>query len=182
MLLIAVMIQTPHRVRAARRLRNANDERFSCRICYGDGQYSVSEECDHFYCGDCIRYALEAILREDYETAAAQIIQSIKATRQVAIDKGNWSNAWLLTGEEDVLSRKRFAAGEEELETIAGYNIAMAEISRKLGKGLKDQISSEDDETLEGGVSKKQQRKLAAAAAAKKKKEEAEKARKAAGG
>ena len=62
MLLIAVMIQTP-RVRAARRLRNANDERFSCRICYGDGQYSVSEECDHFYCGDCIRYALEAILK-----------------------------------------------------------------------------------------------------------------------
>ena len=48
MLLIAVMIQTP-RVRAARRLRNANDERFSCRICYGDGQYSVSARHTRFY-------------------------------------------------------------------------------------------------------------------------------------
>ena len=33
-----------------------------CEICYNDSKYGVSTECLHFYCEDCIRGSLEAIL------------------------------------------------------------------------------------------------------------------------
>ena len=39
------------------------DEKYDCLVCYGDGEYCMSVECgNHYYCGDCLRGSLEAIL------------------------------------------------------------------------------------------------------------------------
>lgn len=35
-----------------------------CGICYDKAQYGISSECMHFFCGECIRASLEAILEQ----------------------------------------------------------------------------------------------------------------------
>ena len=37
-------------------------DEFPCEVCYDDSKYGVSTECLHFYCEDCIRGSLEAII------------------------------------------------------------------------------------------------------------------------
>ena len=32
-------------------------------MCFGDGQFSLSADCDHYFCGDCARSSLRAMLR-----------------------------------------------------------------------------------------------------------------------
>lgn len=36
------------------------------QVCYDDSKYGVSTECLHFYCEDCIRGSLEAILDQGH--------------------------------------------------------------------------------------------------------------------
>ena len=38
------------------------DEAKPCRICFCGSEYGLTTECDHFYCGDCIRLAFQAML------------------------------------------------------------------------------------------------------------------------
>eukprot|EP00466_Bigelowiella_natans_P008205 jgi/Bigna1/73943/fgenesh1_pg.26_\ len=33
-----------------------------CSICYCDSRYGISDECDHFYCAECIQMSLKAIM------------------------------------------------------------------------------------------------------------------------
>ena len=37
---------------------------YDCQVCFGDGEYCISSNCAdrHFYCGDCIRGTLTAII------------------------------------------------------------------------------------------------------------------------
>ena len=38
-------------------------ERFQCSVCFGDGEFCISQSCgEHFYCATCVRLSLEAIL------------------------------------------------------------------------------------------------------------------------
>ncbi|GAB5356323.1 hypothetical protein AAMO2058_000281000 [Amorphochlora amoebiformis] len=39
-----------------------SDDGLQCTICYADSEYGVSAECMHFFCSDCIKMSLEAIL------------------------------------------------------------------------------------------------------------------------
>ena len=44
-------------------LSTQRDEKYDCLVCYGDGEYCMSVECGkHYYCGDCLRGSLEAML------------------------------------------------------------------------------------------------------------------------
>ena len=38
------------------------DEAFSCKVCFGDGEFGLSRHCEHYFCSDCIRRSLEAML------------------------------------------------------------------------------------------------------------------------
>ena len=42
----------------------ADPDAFDCQVCFGDGEYCISSNCAdrHFYCGDCIRGTLTAII------------------------------------------------------------------------------------------------------------------------
>ena len=51
---------------------NVEEEEYPpCLVCYDDGKYGVSTECMHFYCEECIKFSLEAML--DLETKSGEI-------------------------------------------------------------------------------------------------------------
>ena len=37
-------------------------EEYVCLVCYDEGKYGLSTECGHFYCEDCIKGSLEAMM------------------------------------------------------------------------------------------------------------------------
>ena len=54
----------------------------------------------------------------------AQLVQNRKAKVQNAMNGGDWTQAWLLTGLTDPLTRPEFAGDEDEISAIAGYSAA----------------------------------------------------------
>jgi hypothetical protein len=63
--------------------------------------------------------------------AMAHLCQCMKATHQAALDQGSWRNAWLLTLMEDPLAQVNFGGEERELEVIAGYTRALADLQQR---------------------------------------------------
>ena len=70
------------------------------------------------------------------EEATAQVVQNLKSKLQAAMDGGDWGSAWLLTGLPDPILRPEFAGDEDEVSAIAGYQMAMAELKKRVAKGL----------------------------------------------
>lgn len=40
----------------------SEEEKYPCQVCYGDSEYGISTECKHFYCRECLRRSLEAMM------------------------------------------------------------------------------------------------------------------------
>ena len=76
------------------------------------------------------------------DVAAAQVVQNLKAKIQCALQGGEWTSAWLLTGLADPLHRKDFAGAKEEMSVVSGYLDAL----QKLQKRMKDTKGNHVDE------------------------------------
>ena len=81
----------------------------------------------------------EKLRRGETDIALAQVTQSLKACRQVALDDGEWSVAWELTGIKDHLRPEKFAGSFSEMTGIAAYHKYLRELesSHKLPAGPK---------------------------------------------
>ena len=78
---------------------------------------------------DCA--VVQALHRNEPARAQAQAVQDLKARLQAALNQGDWSQAWLLTGLPDPLSARHFAGDESEMAAIAGYTTAMVDLRAK---------------------------------------------------
>ena len=105
----------------------------------------------HVMFGECLRLSLEG-KQPQLRTA---LVQCQKATYQVCLDQGAWTNAWLLTGWADPLSRPRFAGEERELEVVSQYQRTLEELQKRVtapggdgaggGGGAKDEARGQSE-------------------------------------
>ena len=77
---------------------------------------------------------LEKLIRDrGIDGAAAMIIQWLKATHQVALDKGSWKNVVMLLPTADPLVPPEFGRTAAELSSIHRYQKALAELKARHG-------------------------------------------------
>ena len=76
--------------------------------------------------------AYEYIRSGQHESAAAQLIQNLKAKMQSVLQGGDWSSAWLLTGLQDPLARREFAGSREEMAIVSGYVDALHKLQKRV--------------------------------------------------
>ena len=120
----------------------------------------------------------EAMRKGNHQEAVAQLIANMRAKQQVALDSGDWTNAWLLTGLQDRTERAKWAGTPTDMSAIAAYRKADKELRLRLGDAKPPNVSDDDDDH-----ETKEKRKAAAKAKAeaKAKKKEDEKRKKANG-
>jgi hypothetical protein len=82
--------------------------------------------------------ALQHLVENRPEHAAAHLALCLQAVHQVALDQGDWGNASLLIPSEDPLARPTFGAGERELESIYAYRKALRELKGRFGGRVAD--------------------------------------------
>ena len=93
--------------------------------------------------------AYEYIRSGQHESAAAQLIQNLKAKMQSVLQGGDWASAWLLTGLQDPLARREFAGSREEMAIVSGYVDALHKLQKRV-REAKGQGSSGHEEDEDG--------------------------------
>ena len=114
----------------ARAMSVERDGKYDCLVCYGDGEFCLSEECGrHYYCGDCLRGSLEAILNTGQFPAfcpacrAESGANSAKPVNHGKIDEA--SLAFLqMRGVISVKLFNRFLSGAIRAQTAGGEVMA----------------------------------------------------------
>ena len=66
----------------------------------------------------------------------AQLIQNFRAKHQAALDGGSWVQASLLTGTEDVCSKRRWAAPARQISAVANFVKATSDLSKQMGSQM----------------------------------------------
>ena len=97
-----------------------------------------------------------------HEAAQAAVAQDMKSLLQVAIDRGDWSNANLLAPYQDPLHSEAFGGGETEMRNVVSYQKGLRELKAKVGIEQDTTPADEDKPAWKG-----QSKGAAAAAAAK---------------
>eukprot|EP00439_Symbiodinium_sp_Y106_P042119 s3981_g5.t1 len=97
--------------------------------------------------------AYEYLRAGQHESAAAQLVQNLKAKMQSVLQGGDWASAWLLTGLQDPLARREFAGTREEMAIVSGYVDALHKLQKRV-REAKGQGSGghEEDEEGHGGA------------------------------
>jgi hypothetical protein len=93
-------------------------------------------------CHFLLNEIIQALDDGDSNEAAMLAIQSAKALHQVALDKGDWSNALLMIPLSDPIGRADFGGEEEELVHVHGYRKALSDLKSK----VKAEIEEETEE------------------------------------
>ncbi len=78
-----------------------------------------------------ISHMLQLMLKNKHQLAALEMTQLLRALHQASLDNGDWRTAWLLTGLPDPVERPKFGGEPQDLEVIASYLKAMAELEKK---------------------------------------------------
>jgi len=102
----------------------------------------------HILMGEVLRLLLKGQTR----SAAAQLIQGMRAAHQFTLDGGAWRTAWLLTYMRDPLGQVKMATGESEVDVIASY-IKVTDDLEKRTRGANSQTPwkpAEDQHQQEG--------------------------------
>jgi hypothetical protein len=73
-----------------------------------------------------------------YEEAEAAVCQQMKVLLQVAIDRGDWTNATLLSPHTDPLHTESFGGEEREMRSVVNYQKALKELKAKVVIGSGD--------------------------------------------
>eukprot|EP00435_Cladocopium_sp_Y103_P062441 s363_g24.t1 len=74
---------------------------------------------------------LQTILKGKLKLAGLKVTQLLRATHQASLDQGDWRTAWLLLDLADPLERPRFGGEAQQLEVVASYVTAMANLEKK---------------------------------------------------
>ena len=111
-------------------------------------------------CHYAISDTLQLLLNGKDQLAALQLVQLLRALHQCSIDQGDWRTAWLMLHMPDPVERPRFGGEPQDLEVIASYVRAMADLERK-GKAAPTPKPTEGDPPVGGGKGKKSKGKKA---------------------
>ena len=92
---------------------------------------------------------LKLLLKGKTEKACLQLVLSLRAVHQAAIDQ-DWSVAWMITHLDDPFSRPRWGGDVTELANVTAYLRSMAELEKSTEKlrsqnGTSDQNSQSTD-------------------------------------
>jgi len=79
--------------------------------------------------------AIQLLENGQVKQAHASLICYWRALYQNALDKGNWTIAWELTGLQDPYRREQFGGTAEELSVIAGYTRAVSDLRNRISQG-----------------------------------------------
>ena len=96
-----------------------------------------------------ISHTLQLMLKNKHQLAALEMTQLLRALHQCSLDNGDWRTAWLLTGLPDPVERPKFGGEPQDLEVIAAYIKAMAELEKK-GRSLPPTSDSNPDKDKPG--------------------------------
>ena len=96
-----------------------------------------------------ISHTLQLMLKNKHQLAALELTQLLRALHQCSLDNGDWRTAWLLTGLQDPVAKPQFGGEPQELEVIASYLKAMAELEKK-GKSQPPPTDSNPDKDKPG--------------------------------
>ena len=83
--------------------------------------------------------------------------QLLRATHQASLDQGDWRTAWLLLDLPDPMERPRFGGEAQQLELVASYVTAMANLEKK-GRWQSNR-GNEEDSVLGKGKGKRKGKK-----------------------
>ena len=86
---------------------------------------------------------LQTILKGKLELAGLKVTQLLRATHQASLDQGDWRTAWLLLDLPDPMERPRFGGETQQLELVASYVTAMANLEKK-GRWQPSRSNEED--------------------------------------
>jgi len=74
----------------------------------------------------------ELLRNHRYEEATAQLAQNMKSKVQSAIQLGDWSSAWLLTGIPDPMGKKEWGGTKEEMAVVSEYINSLAKLRKRV--------------------------------------------------
>lgn len=100
---------------------------------------------------------LHKILKGKMKLAGLKVTQLLRATHQASLDQGDWRAAWLLLDLPDPMERPRFGGEAQQLELVASYVTAMANLEKK-GRWQSHQ-GNEEDPALGKGKGKRKGKK-----------------------
>ena len=89
------------------------------------------------------------------DVAAAQVVQNLKAKIQCALQGGEWTSAWLLTGLADPLHRKDFAGAKEEMSVVSGYLDALQKLQKRMKDTKGNHVDEDEDPAAQGSGARK---------------------------
>ena len=99
-------------------------------------------------CHHLLGVVLEYLLKQEYSKAALQVVLSLQAIHQCALD-GGWEVAWLLTHTQDPFERRLWGGDPANLQSVTAYLKSMNELAkttealRKKGGGRGDEVESD---------------------------------------
>ena len=99
-----------------------------------------------------LSHLLQTLLKGHVSQGALEVTQLLRAVHQCALDQGEWKTAWLLLDLADPLEKPRFGGEAQQLELVASYVRAMADLEKK-NRGNPGE--KEDDEMVGKGKGKK---------------------------
>ena len=100
---------------------------------------------------------LHTILKGKMLLAGLKVTQLLRATHQASLDQGDWRAAWLLLDLPDPMERPRFGGEAQQLELVASYVTAMANLEKK-GR-WQSHRGNEEDPALGKGKGKRKGKK-----------------------
>lgn len=78
-----------------------------------------------------LSHLLQTLLKGNVSQGALEVTQLLRAVHQCALDQGEWKTAWLLLDLADPLEKPRFGGEAQQLELVASYVRAMADLEKK---------------------------------------------------
>ena len=91
---------------------------------------------------------LEMLLKGKTEKACLQLVLSLRAVHQAAIDQ-DWSVAWMITHLDDPFSRPRWGGDVTELANVTAYLRSMAELEKSTEKLRSQNGTSENSQSTD---------------------------------
>ncbi len=93
-----------------------------------------------------LSHVLSWLVRGQVEEAQAYIIQLMRCVHQVVLDGGGWADASLLLPVEDPLARREFGGTRRQLEVVAEYRKALADLKKNRALNLNPEDLKKEEE------------------------------------
>lgn len=90
------------------------------------GRMTEAQRCARGACA-----VMQALRRSEVPRAPAQAVQNLKATLQSALNRGEWTQALLLTAPPAPMSSRSIAGNDDEMTAVTGYAAAVADLRAK---------------------------------------------------